>query len=541
MEQLALDPLVVARWQFGITTVYHYFFVPLTIGLATITAILETAWVRTGKEKYFRATKFWGKLFLINFAMGVVTGIVQEFQFGMNWSDYSRFVGDVFGAPLAIEALLAFFLESTFLGLWIFGWDKLPKRLHAATIWCAAIGTMLSAYFILAANSWMQHPVGYTYNPETGRAELHDFGAMLFQDTAYNAAFHTLSAAFLTTGAFVVGVASWHLMRRRHTAVMRSSLRLGLAVVVVAGSLTAISGDSFGKVMFQQQPMKMAAAEALWETSAPAPFSVFAYGNVQEGHNEVALEIPGLLSFLAHSDFSTEVPGINDLNEQYQELYGPGDYRPNIAVAYWGFRLMIGLGMTSFAVGVAGLWLTRRRLWRDPATIAAAGRHDDVDHDDASAADLWLTRRHRLAAGTALNRWGWRIPVLTLALPLFANSAGWIFTEMGRQPWLVFGLLRTEDGVSPSVSTATVLTSLIVFTTLYAVLAVIEVRLLLKYAKAGPTQERPPAKDPVLLQRRRGNGGQGGGTGGGGTGADGDPDTETDADADADRPMVFAY
>lgn len=238
---------------------------PLTISLAALVAGLETAWVRTGKQKYLKATKFWGKLFLINIAMGVVTGIVQEFQFGMNWSAYSRFVGDVFGAPLAFEALIAFFFESTFIGLWIFGWDKLPKKIHCFCMWMVSIGTILSSYFILAANSWMQHPVGYKYNAANGRAELTDFWKVLTQDTTLVVVFHTLAAAFLTGAAFMVGIAAFHLMRKKHIKVMRTSLRLGLITLVIAGILTAVSGDSLGKVMFKQQPMKMAAAEALWD------------------------------------------------------------------------------------------------------------------------------------------------------------------------------------------------------------------------------------------------------------------------------------
>ncbi|HEX5565791.1 MAG TPA: cytochrome ubiquinol oxidase subunit I [Streptomyces sp.] len=501
---LALAPETLARWQFGITTVYHFLFVPLTISLATLTAALQTAWVRTGRDVYLRATKFWGKLFLINIAMGVVTGIVQEFQFGMNWSDYSRFVGDVFGAPLAFEALLAFFFESTFIGLWIFGWDKLPKKIHLATIWMVAFGTVLSAYFILAANSWMQHPVGYRINPESGRAELTDFVAVLTQNTAVAQFFHSITAAFLTGGAFMVGIAAWHLIRRRHVPVMRASLRLGLVTLVAAGALTAVSGDVLGKIMYEQQPMKMAAAEALWDTQAPAPFSGFAYGDVDKGHNKVAIEIPGLLSFLAHGDFSSEVPGINDTNEALQEQYGPGDYRPNIPVAYWSFRWMIGFGMASLALGSAGLWLTRRRFW-------LAERHRTTDTE---VPRLALTRERLL--GPTLTRWYWRLSFLTLAFPLIANAWGWIFTEMGRQPWVVYGVLRTSDAVSPGVSQAEVITSMTVFTLLYAVLAVIEVRLLTKYVKAGP---------PELTE------------------ADRNPPTRIgghDRD-DADRPMAFSY
>ncbi|WP_129841420.1 cytochrome ubiquinol oxidase subunit I [Streptomyces sp. RFCAC02] len=500
---LALAPETLARWQFGITTVYHFLFVPLTISLAALTAGLETAWVRTKKEKYLRATKFWGKLFLINIAMGVVTGLVQEFQFGMNWSDYSRFVGDVFGAPLAFEALIAFFFESTFIGLWIFGWDKLPPKLHVATIWTVAVGTVLSAYFILAANSWMQHPVGYRIDEETGRAQLTDFVRVLTQNTAVAQFAHTITAAFLTGGAFMVGIAAYHLMRRRHVQVMRTSLRLGLVTMVVAGLLTAFTGDRLGKIMYEQQPMKMAAAEALWETQAPAPFSLFAIGDVDEGHNRVTVELPGLLSFLAHDNFSEAVPGINDTNEAMQEQYGPGDYRPAIPVAYWSFRWMIGFGMASFTLGAVGLWLTRRRLW--------LAEHLRTGPDERP--HLALTRDRAL--GPVLTRWYWRLAVLTMLFPLIANAWGWIFTETGRQPWAVFGLLRTSAAVSPGVSQAEVLISLIVFTALYAVLGFIEVRLLIKYAKAGPPELTESDLNP--------------------------PSRIGGDDPAADRPMAFSY
>ncbi|MFJ4920555.1 cytochrome ubiquinol oxidase subunit I [Streptomyces sp. NPDC088725] len=500
---LALAPETLARWQFGITTVYHFLFVPLTISLAALTAGLETAWVRTGNPKYLRATKFWGKLFLINIAMGVVTGIVQEFQFGMNWSDYSRFVGDVFGAPLAFEALIAFFFESTFIGLWIFGWDKLPKKIHLACIWMVSIGTILSAYFILAANSWMQHPIGYRLNEKSGRAELTDFWAVLTQKTALTQFFHTITAAFLVGGAFMVGIAAFHLARKRHIPVMRMSLRLGLITVVVAGLLTSISGDRLGKVMYEQQPMKMAAAEALWDGQAPAPFSVFAYGDVDKGHNTVELEIPGVLSFLAHDDFSSFVPGINDVNKAEQQKYGPGDYRPNIPVAYWGFRWMIGFGMASFSLGLLGLWLTRKRFLLPPALRT---REDEVPN-------LVLFRRKALRPGLA--KWYWITSLWTMLFPLIASSWGWIFTETGRQPWVVYGVLRTSDAVSPGVSQGEVLTSLIVFTLLYAVLAVVEVRLLVKYIKAGP----PELTDDDLNPPTRIGGDQ----------------------TDTDRPMAFSY
>ncbi|QLJ05963.1 cytochrome ubiquinol oxidase subunit I [Streptomyces sp. NEAU-sy36] len=500
---LALAPETLARWQFGITTVYHFLFVPLTISLAALTAGLQTAWVRTEKEKYLRATKFWGKLFLINIAMGVVTGIVQEFQFGMNWSDYSRFVGDIFGAPLAFEALIAFFFESTFIGLWVFGWDKLPKKIHLACIWMVSIGTILSAYFILAANSWMQHPVGYKIDKARGRAELTDFLAVLTQNTALSQAFHTLSAAFLTGGAFMVGISAYHLARKKHIREMKTSLRLGLITVVIAGLLTAVSGDTLGKVMFKQQPMKMAAAEALWDGQKPAPFSIFAYGDVEKGHNTVAVEIPGLLSFLADDNFTSEVPGINDVNKAEQQKFGPGDYRPNIPVAFWGFRWMIGFGMASFAIGLAGLWLTRKKFMLP--------QHLRVGEDEVPRLVLFPKKE----LGPKLAPWFWRIATWTMAFPLIANSWGWIFTEMGRQPWVVYGVLQTRDAVSPGVSQGEVITSMIVFTSLYAILAVVEVKLLAKYIKAGP---------PELTED------------------DLNPPTKIGGDTrDADKPMAFSY
>ncbi|MET7639294.1 cytochrome ubiquinol oxidase subunit I [Streptomyces sp. NPDC005438] len=522
--ELALAQETLARWQFGITTLYHFLFVPLTISLAALVAALQTAWYRTGAEKYFHATKFWGKLFLINIAMGVVTGIVQEFQFGMNWSEYSRFVGDVFGAPLAMEALLAFFFESTFIGLWIFGWDRLPRAVHLACIWIVFVGTLLSAYFILAANSWMQHPVGFAVDRESGKARLTDIGAVLSQNTAVTQFFHTLTAAFLAGGAFVVGIAAYQLRRARRReerdtprpqdpktiAAMRASLRVGLVTLVIAGMGTAISGDRLGKVMYEQQPMKMAAAEALWESQGPAPFSVFAVGDVSEegvGHNKVAVEVPGLLSFLAHSNLSETVPGVNDVARQEAARYGgePADYIPNIFVTYWGFRLMIGFGMVSMLAGLVGLWTTRQRWWIAPALRTGS---EQVPR-------LALTRAREL--GPRLSDLSWRLGTWTLTLPLVGISFGWLFTEMGRQPWVVFGELKTAAGVSPGVGTAEVVTSMTVFTLLYAVLALIEVRLLLKYVKAGPdTEERAPTDNPRMGGPR-------------------------EDDEDADQPLTFAY
>ncbi len=478
-----MDPLDLARWQFGIVTVYHFLFVPITIGLSAVVAAYETAWVRTRNPHWLRLTRFFGKLFLINFAIGVVTGIVQEFQFGMNWSDYSRFVGDIFGAPLAVEGLLAFFLESTFLGLWIFGWDRLSPRLHNACIWIVHVGTLMSAYFILAANSWMQHPVGYEYNPDTGRAELHDFAAVLFNKVQLVTFPHVVLSAYLTGAAFVVGVAFWSMVRRGVSdddrVMYRRAVRTGSALALVAGLGIAFTGDVQGKVMTDVQPMKMAAAEALYDTESSAGFSIFTIGSLSGNEEKFSIKVPGLLSFLATGHTDGTVEGINQLRAEYEQEYGqdpgatyysPGDYTPIIPVTYWSFRLMIGLGL-----------------------LAAAG----------AALILWVTRRDRAPTGRG---WVWLAVAMPL-LPVAGNSFGWIFTEMGRQPWVVFGLMTTANGVSPGVGAGTVLTSLLAFTLVYAVLAVVEVGLILKYVRAGAD----PAPDQT-----------------------GPTDTP-------DRPMAFAY
>ena len=356
-----MDALDLARWQFGITTVYHFLFVPLTIGLSFWVAGLQTAWYRTGNEKYLRLTRFFGELFLINFALGIVTGIVQEFQFGMNWSSYSRFVGDIFGAPLAIEGLLAFFLESTFLGLWIFGWGRLSRGLHLATIWIAAIGTALSAYIILAANAWMQHPVGYVVSDAAGRAELKDFLAVLLNSTALITFPHTIAAAFMTAGAFITGIAMYRLMRTRgEDTPFRVAATAGATIVLVSGLLVAVTGDIQGKIMTEQQPMKMAAAEALWQTEQPASFSIFTIGTPDGTQDLFSIRIPNVLSFLATGNFNGPVEGINDLQAEYQQTYGPGDYTPNTPVTYWTFRWMIGAGVLAALAALWFLWAMRR-------------------------------------------------------------------------------------------------------------------------------------------------------------------------------------
>ncbi|GAA1832797.1 cytochrome ubiquinol oxidase subunit I [Pseudonocardia ailaonensis] len=456
---MALD---LARWQFGITTIYHFLFVPLTIGLSVVVASFQTAWHRTGRTEYLRATRFFGKLFLINFAMGVVTGIVQEFQFGMNWSAYSTFVGDVFGAPLAMEALLAFFLESTFIGLWIFGWDRLPRRVHLACIWAAAIGTNLSAYFILAANAWMRHPVGYAIDPVTGQARLTSIWAVLSNDQAWSTYLHVVSAAFVAAGLFVAAVSAYKLLKDRDPReheLFRRSMRTGFVVTAIAGVLVTLSGDHQAKLMAQYEPMKLAGAEALWQDEHGAGFSIFAVGDIRDGRNHVNVQVPGLLAFLATGSFDGDVQGINDVQQRYVQLYGDNDYKPNIGVLYWSFRLMIGLGLAGVAISVVGLWLTRRgRLF--PA------------------------------------RWQYGLVIAALPAALLANIVGWVLTEMGRQPWTVHGELLTAASVSPGVSLAEVAISLGAFTLVYLVLAVIEARLLFRYVKAGPAAVMPyPTED----------------------------------------------
>jgi cytochrome d ubiquinol oxidase subunit I len=469
-----LDPLLLSRWQFGLTTVYHFLFVPITIGMALTVALFQTAWVRTGKEKYLQLTKFFGKLFLINFAMGVVTGIVQEFQFGMNWSDYSRFVGDVFGAPLAMEGLLAFFFEATFIGLWIFGWDKLPKGLHLVTIWATAVGSILSAYFIIAANAFMQNPVGFEMNEAKGRAELTDIWALLTNKVALAAFPHTIFACFMVAAGLIITVAAWHLARNQHLDTMRPALKFGLWMMIIAGALTVFTGDSLGLAMVQTQPMKMAAAEAMYTTAsgADASFSVFTLGTPDGVSELFSIRIPYLLSFLSTHTFDGTVEGINDLQAQYVQLYGPGDYTPTIWITYWAFRWMIGLGLAHILTAFVGLVLTRKK--------SAFGA--------------------RILAGR-WSKWIWKAAIWTFPLSLGAMIMGWVFTEMGRQPWLVFGLLKTADGVSPNVTGLEVLISLIAFTLIYGTLAVVEFKLIKKAAQAGP-EELPEAHPETGVRRQ---------------------------------------
>ena len=444
-----MDALTLARWQFGVTTVYHFFFVPLTLGLSILVAIFETMYVRTGDATYKRMTKFWGKLFLINFAMGVATGIVQEFQFGMNWSEYSRYVGDVFGAPLAIEALLAFFLESTFLGIWVFGWEKLGRKAHAACMWAVAIGANISAVWILLANSWMQEPVGYTVR--NGRAEMTDFFALLGNPHFPMQFLHVFFAAVTTAGFFVLAISAWHLWRKRVADLefFRRSFRAA-AVYGLAGILaTTAVGHEQGRRIVHNQPMKMAAAEALWETESPAALSVFALIDETAQTNTFAVRIPAMLSLMAFNRPDGEIRGMKDLQKEAEAKHGPGNYIPPVAVTFWSFRVMVGAGLLMLILAATALRMSRK---------------------NAPAPARWL------------------LPAIVWAilLPYVANSAGWMMTEVGRQPWIVNGLLRVDQGLSIAVTAGEVLASLVAFTLLYGALMVADVWLLKKYAQMGP-------------------------------------------------------
>lgn len=442
-----MDPLILARIQFGLTTVYHFFFVPLTLGLSVLVATMETLYLQSGREVYRRMTKFWGKLFLINFAIGVVTGIVQEFQFGMNWSEYSRFVGDIFGAPLAIEALLAFFLESTFLGIWIFGWDKLSKPLHAAAIWIVAIGANISALWILIANSWMQYPVGYTIN--NGRAEMTNFFEVVFNPNIWYQFPHTILAGFTTAAFFILGISAYHLLRKNEVELFKRSFQIATIVGSIAVIMLAMNGHSQAQHMVEIQPMKMAAAEGLWETEDPASFSILTIGNMREQREVFSIRIPYILSLLSYNQLYGEVQGMNELQDEFEAKYGPDNYIPPAIIPYWSFRIMVGAGFIMIILALYALFqVMGETLGNDQRFL--------------------------------------KIMLGALALPYIANTAGWLLTEVGRLPWVVYGLITLDKSVSTVVSSAMVWISLLGYLVVYSALIVATVYLLQKYAKAGP-------------------------------------------------------
>ncbi len=452
-----MDALGLARLQFADTTIFHFLFVPLTIGLALTVAIMETIYVRTKNPAFKQMAQYWGRLFLINFAVGVVTGIIQEFQFGMNWSNYSRFVGDVFGAPLAIEALLAFFLESTFIGVWIFGWDRLRPAAHALAMWLVAFGTSVSAFWILTANSFMQEPTGYAV--VHGHAEMTSFGALIGNPQLWVEFPHVLLASFTTAAFFMAAISAYFLLRRQHLEIFRSSMRIALTIGAITSIFLAVNGDAQAKHIVQAQPMKMAAAEAVWNTtSGSAPWTLIAGIDQSAGKNTFAVQIPGVLGFLSGTD---HFQGIRQLQRQDVQKYGPGNYVPPVAVTFWSFRIMVLAGGLMILLAWYGIYLLARRR-------ALEGR-----------------RRYL------------KLLLWSLALPYIANTFGWLMTEIGRQPWVVYGLQKTLEGVSNTVPAGEVATTLIGFTVIFGLIMVAEIFLMVRYAKAGPEVHEPSPEQPL--------------------------------------------
>lgn len=438
--------------QFGITSIYHFFFVPLTIGLTLLVAIMETQYVRTKNEIYKDMTKFWGKLMLINFAMGVVTGIVQEFHFGMAWSGFSRFIGDVLGAPLASEALIAFFAESTFLGFWIFGWERLSRKAHLAAIWVVAVATVISSFWILLVNSFMQEPVGYVIR--NGRAEMESFFALVTNHYLWLQLPHTVASGITTAAMFVLGISCFHLMNYNNTEFFKKSFKMGMIAGFIGLVIVIGFGDLQGKYLVKAQPMKMAAAEALWESKDPAPFSVISVIDEKEHKNLADIEVPKLLSFMALGKFEGKVPGINDIQKLYEQKYGPGDYIPPVWISYISFRIMLICGILMLLLVLVAMFV----YWRYKLDVIP----------------LYF-----------------QLMIFIIPLPYLANTFGWILTEMGRQPWVVFGLLKTGDAVSKNVSPNTMLVSMLSFLLVYGLLAVIDVFLLFKFARQGVGEAAP--------------------------------------------------
>ena len=444
-----MEPLLLSRWQFVITTTYHFLFVPITLGLSIFLALLETCYVRTCKPRWKavsrRLIRFFGTLFLINFAMGVVTGIVQEFHFGMNWSEYSRFMGDIFGAPLAMEALTAFFLESTFLGIWVFGWDRLSEKLHCACIWIVAIGSNLSAFWILVANSFMQHPVGFAV--QDGRAVMTDFLALITNHYVVGEYSHTLFSGIATAGFVILAASAWKILHDEASRyAFTQTLKAGALFTMIGLAGVMGSGHLHAQYLAEANPMKLSSMEALWETADPAPFAIVADINEEKSRNDAELAVPGVFSFMLYNKPSGEVKGINQLQQEYQKIYGPGDYRPDVRGLFWSFRIMIAAGALMMLITIAA------------GALAFLGR---------PLACPWLLRI---------------LPFL-LPLPFIANSVGWYIAEAGRQPWIVVGLQRTAEAVSPNLTAGEVWLTMIGFTVLYLVLAAIALYIALRYIR----------------------------------------------------------
>ena len=445
-----MDIVTLSRLQFALTTIYHWLFVPLTLGLGWFVAFFQTRYYQTKDETWHKMAKFWGKLFLINFAIGVVTGIVQEFQFGMNWSEYSRYVGDIFGAPLAIEALMAFFLESTFLGIWIFGEGRVSDKVHLASIWLVAIGSNLSALWILLANGFMQAPPpnSYVYNEVNGRLELVNFFALISNPKGWIFFWHTISDGVAMAAFMILAVSAYHLARKQNVDFFKRSFSIAAVAGLIASVLIFLGGHTMGQYMAEVQPMKLAALEAVWETEQPASFSLLTIGDLTGKQEVWSIRIPYAMSFLACNNFTCEVKGVNELQARYVAQYGPGDYVPLMVVTYWTFRIMMAFGFLMIIVTAFFIWANMR---------------SDITNSKWIKWTPWI-----------------------LILPYLANACGWILTEMGRQPWIVYGLLKVQDAVSPNLTEVDLLISLIGYTAVYGSLAVAMVYLMKKYAIAGP-------------------------------------------------------
>ena len=449
-----------ARWQFATTSIYHFLFVPVTIGLAFLVAILQTAWYRTDNPDYKRMTRFFGTLLLINVAIGVVTGLVQEFEFGMNWSTYSRFVGGVFGAPLAMEGLAAFFLESTFLGLWLFGWGRLSKRVHLACIWAVSFASMLSAMFILVANSWMQHPVGYRIG-KAGNAVLTNIWALFVNPTFVWGYAHVILASLVTGCLVMLAVSAWYLRRRAHVEAFQRTAKVALIVLIPTIAIQLSVGNKLGQIEGEYQPAKIAAAEALWNSCKPCSFSVAQIGGYSSS-NETTTEIiaiPHLLSVLATGTWGGAVTGLNQLQAQYRKKYGPGNYIPNVAIQYWSMRTMAGLGTLVLLFALWGGWLLYRGTLQNARLFQ------------------WLS-------------------IWVVITPFLMNTAGWLLTESGRQPWIVQGLQKTVNANSPAVSATEIWISLSAFVLAYIVLGAADLGLMLRYSRRGLADAYAEAAEP---------------------------------------------
>lgn len=500
-----LDPVMLARMQFGLTAMYHFLFVPLTIGLSILLAMMESVYVMTGRPIWKEMTQFWGKLFGINFAMGVATGITMEFQFGTNWAYYSHYVGDIFGVPLAIEGMMAFFLESTFVGLFFFGWNKLSKRQHLTVTWLVAIGSNLSALWILIANGWMQNPVGAQFNFETMRMELTSISAVIFNPVAQAKFVHTVSAGYVTGAMFVLAISSLYLLRGRHTDMAKRSFAIAASFGLASALSVVVLGDESGYVTTDHQKMKLAAIEAMWETEpAPADFTLIGIPNQAAHETHYAVKVPWALGLIATRSVDKELPGIRELIATNRDNIRDGIHayallkqlradpkNAELRERFLGARQHLGYA------------LLLKRFIDDPTQATPA----DIERAAASTvppvAYLFWSFRLMVACGfffIALfafafylssiqrfdkHRWFLRVALFALPLPWIASELGWTVAEIGRQPWVIEGILPTQVAAS-ALSGGTVLTSLLAFVVFYSALAIVDVFLMVRYVRMGP-------------------------------------------------------